>query len=147
MAHRRWMANLKFDQPVHYIVLQDCIAAVEAAKERRDHLEGQIMAALPEWSLAQALQALRGIAQVAAATLAAELGDITRFSNPRQLMTYRLGAIGAVERMQTPSGRNNQSGQCGGPANADRGGVELPLPGSHQPTPTRAAGASAEADP
>jgi transposase len=34
LAHRRWLANLKFDQPVHYVVLQDCIAAVEA--ERRD---------------------------------------------------------------------------------------------------------------
>jgi transposase len=49
------------------------------------------LATLPEWSLApvvQALQALRGVALVAAATLVAELGDITRFTNPRQLMAY-----------------------------------------------------------
>jgi transposase len=91
LSHRRWMADLKFDQPVHYIVLQDCIAAVEASEQRRDRLEARIIAALPEWSLAplvEALQALRGIALVAAATLVAELGDIVRFSNPRQLMTY-----------------------------------------------------------
>jgi transposase len=40
----------------------------------------------------RALQALRGMALVAAATLVAELGDITRFDNPRQLMAY-LGLV------------------------------------------------------
>jgi transposase len=53
-------------------VLEDCIAAVEAAGARRDRLEAHIEAALPEWSLApvvRALQALRGMALVAAVTL------------------------------------------------------------------------------
>ena len=40
----------------------------------------------------RALQALRGMALVAAATIIAELGDITRFANPRQLMAY-LGLV------------------------------------------------------
>jgi hypothetical protein len=40
----------------------------------------------------RALQALRGMALVAAATVIAELGDITRFDNPRQLMAY-LGLV------------------------------------------------------
>src|SRR6201995_2446315 len=95
LLHRRWVASLKFDQAVHHIVLEDCIAAIEAATARRDRLEADIEAALPEWSLApvvQALQALRGIGLVAAATLMAELGDITRFTNPRQLMAY-LGLV------------------------------------------------------
>jgi transposase len=38
------------------------------------------------------LQALRGLALVAAATLVTELGDITRFANPRQFMAY-LGLV------------------------------------------------------
>jgi transposase len=38
LQHRRWLASLKFDQPVHHIVLEDCIAAIEAATERRDRL-------------------------------------------------------------------------------------------------------------
>ena len=37
--HRRWLASLKFDQAVHRIVLEDCIAAVEAAMARRDRLD------------------------------------------------------------------------------------------------------------
>ena len=62
---------------------------------RRDRLEAHIEAVLPEWSLApvvEALQALRGVRLVAAATLVAELGDIRRFTNPRQLMAY-LGPV------------------------------------------------------
>ena len=95
LMHRRWLAGLRFEQAAHHIVLEDCIAAVEAATARRDRLEAHIEAALPDWSLApvvRALQALRGMALVAAATLIAELGDITRFANPRQLMAY-LGLV------------------------------------------------------
>jgi transposase len=93
--HRRWLAGLKFEQPAHHLVLEDCIATIEAATARRDRLEANIEAALPDWSLApvvRALQALRGMALIAAATLVAELGDITRFDNPRQLMAY-LGLV------------------------------------------------------
>ena len=107
-SHRHWLAGLKFDQPMHYLVLEDAIAAVEAAQERRQRLEGQIEAALPVWSLAPvvgALQALRGIALVGAATLAAELGDVTRFDNPRQLMAY-LGLVPS----EHSSGRTRRQG-------------------------------------
>jgi transposase len=106
--HRRCLASLKFEQAVHYIVLEDCIAAIEAATARRDRLEAHIEAALPEWSLApviQALQALRGVGLVAAATLVAELGDITRFTNPRQLMAY-LGLVPS----EHSSGRTRRQG-------------------------------------
>ena len=95
LMHRRWLAGLRFEHPVHHIVLEDCIAAVEAATARRDNLETHIAAALPDWSLAvvvHALQALRGMALVAAATLVAEIGDMTRFANPPQLMAY-LGLV------------------------------------------------------
>jgi len=108
LLHRRWLASLKFDQVVHHIVLEDYIAAIEVATARRDRLEADIEAALPEWSLApvvQALQALRGVGLVAAATLMAELGDITRFSNPRQLMAY----IGLVPSEHS-SGRTRRQG-------------------------------------
>ena len=95
LLHRRWLADLRFEQPAHYLVLEDCIAAIEAATVRRDRLEAHIKSALPDWSLGsvvRALQALRGMALVAAATVVAELGDITRFANPRQLMAY-LGLV------------------------------------------------------
>jgi transposase len=87
--HRRWLAGLKFEQAVHHIVLKDYIAAVEAAEAWRDRLTAQIEAMLPDWSPAPvvaALQTMRGMASVNAATLIAELGDLSRFANPRQLM-------------------------------------------------------------
>src|SRR2546430_3963537 len=37
----------------------------------------------------EALQALRGVAQVSAVTIVAELGQISRFARARQLMGYR----------------------------------------------------------
>lgn len=93
--YRRWLAGLKFDQPAHHVVLEDYIAAVEAAEARRDRLTAQIEAMLPEWTLAPvvaALQTMRGMALVNAATLIAELGELSRFANPRQLMAY-LGLV------------------------------------------------------
>src|ERR1700736_837621 len=89
--HRRWLAGLKFEQAVHHIVLEDYIAAVEAAEARRDRLTAQIETMLPDWTLAPvvaALQTMRGMAMVNAATLIAELGDLSRFADPRQLMAY-----------------------------------------------------------
>ena len=80
---------------MHHLVLEDYIAAVEAAQARRDRLTAQIAAMLPDWTLAPvvaALQAMRGMALVNAATLIAELGDLSRFANPRQLMAY-LGLV------------------------------------------------------
>ena len=93
--HRRWLAGLKFEQAVHHLVLEDYVQAVEAAEARRDRLTTQIAAMLPDWSLAPvvaALQTMRGMALVNAATLIAELGDLSRFANPRQLMAY-LGLV------------------------------------------------------
>jgi len=93
--HRRWLAGLKFEQAVHYIVLEDYLAAVEAAEARRNRLTAQIEAMLPDWTLAPvvaALQTMRGMALVNAATLIAELGDLSRFAKPRQLMAY-LGLV------------------------------------------------------
>ena len=109
LMHRRWLAGLRFEHAAHHIVLEDCIAAIEAATARRDRLEAHIAAALPDWSLAmvvRALQALRGMALVAAATLVAELGDITRFANPRQLMAY----LGLVPSEHSSGGTRRQGG-------------------------------------
>jgi len=80
---------------MHHIVLEDYIGAVELAQARRDRLTAQIETNLPDWTLAPvvaALQTMRGMALVNAATLIAELGDLSRFANPRQLMAY-LGLV------------------------------------------------------
>src|SRR6266480_4451644 len=93
--HRRWLAGLKFEQAVHHLVLEDYIQTIDAAEARRDRLTALIAAMLPDWTLAPvvaALQTMRGMALVNAATLIAELGGLSRFANPRQLMAY-LGLV------------------------------------------------------
>ena len=64
-------------------------------EERVQRLEEAIRDAVPEWSLAEvatALQAMRGIDLIAAVAVLAELGDLSRFRNPRELMGY-LGLV------------------------------------------------------
>jgi transposase len=93
----------------HHVVLEDMIATVETATARRDRLTQEIEARLDDWSLApavRALQALRGMALVSAATVVAELGDLTRFANPRQLMAY----LGLVPSEHSSGDRRRQGG-------------------------------------
>lgn len=94
-AHFRWLETLRFDSPVQQIVLQEYIEAVKAAQRQVAGLEQQMRAALAQWSLApvaEGLMAMRGISLISAMTILAELGDITRFDSPRQLMAY-LGLV------------------------------------------------------
>lgn len=90
-AYRRWLTTVRFDHPAQQIVLQDYIHAVEDAEKRVSSLVQQIENLLEAWSMAplvKAIQAMRGIALINAITLVAEIGDFTRFANPRQLMAY-----------------------------------------------------------
>ena len=91
MAYRRWLSTLAFDHPAQQIAFQDYVDAVMDAERRLQRVEEQISSLLPEWNLrpvVDALQAMRGIALINAVVLVAEVGDFTRFSNPRQLMAY-----------------------------------------------------------
>jgi transposase len=91
MAYRRWLSTLAFDHPAQQIAFQDYVDAVTDAERRLQRVEEQISSLLPEWTLrpvVDALQAMRGIALINAVVLVAEVGDFTRFSNPRQLMAY-----------------------------------------------------------
>jgi transposase len=90
-AYWRWLEGQRFDTPQQQIVLEEYAEAVRQAQQRTALLEQQLHRTIEGWSLgaaAQALMALRGVDQTAAATLLAELDDISRFEHPRQLMSY-----------------------------------------------------------
>lgn len=94
-VHWRWLEGLKFSQPVQQIVLQEYVDSVRQLEYRVAALEDEMARALPGYSLAPlvtALMALRGCRLVTAMTLVAELGDISRFDSPRQLMAF-LGLV------------------------------------------------------
>lgn len=91
MAYRRWLSTLSFEHPAQQIAFQDYVDAVTDAERRLQRVEGQIFGLLPDWNLrpvVDALQAMRGIAVINAIVLVTEVGDFTRFENPRQLMAY-----------------------------------------------------------
>src|ERR1700739_2864523 len=78
LAYRRWLTTVRFEHPAQQIVLQDYIHAVEDAESRRDRLPRQIEELMPSWSMAPvaaSLQAMRGVALVAAVAVVAEVDD------------------------------------------------------------------------
>jgi transposase len=95
LAHRRWLADQSFAHPAQQIVFQDGIDAIADALARLQRLEAQLLAIVPSWSMApvvEAYQAMRGASFLVAVTVAAEIGDLRRFDNPRQLMAF-LGLV------------------------------------------------------
>jgi transposase len=94
-AHRRWIAHLKLPQPAQQIAFEEYVQAVEEASQRLSRLTQAIEAQLEHWRwrpVVEALQALRGVSAIHAVRIVAELGDLSRFERPRQLMGY-LGLI------------------------------------------------------
>lgn len=94
-AHWRWLEKIKIDHPQQKVVLQEYIDAVQHSSARVKELEAEMAKALEYWSLApvvEGLMAMRGIDLVSAMGLIAELGDLTRFARPTQLMAY-LGLV------------------------------------------------------
>jgi transposase len=94
-AHMSWLTSQKLEHPEQRIAFEEMLLAVRQAQERIERLEQAIRAAVPDWSLAEvvtALMAMRGIDLVSAVTLLAEIGDLSRFQTPRELMAY-LGLV------------------------------------------------------
>jgi transposase len=94
-AHMRWLSDIALPHPSQQIVLQESITTVREGTERAARMTDQILRLLPEWRwnpVVKALQALRGVAPIVAATTIAEIGDLSRFENPRRLMAY-LGLV------------------------------------------------------
>jgi transposase len=77
------------------IAFEETVMAARQAKDRVERLEEAIIELVPQWSLghvAEAMQAMRGVDIISAAIFLVEVGDLSRFDNPRQLMSY-LGLV------------------------------------------------------
>jgi transposase len=87
----QWLARLQLDHPAQQIVLEEYRQDIEEAKQRVTRFESEIEACVStgaQAALVGALQAMRGVKLVTAASIVAEVGDIRRFETPRQLMAY-----------------------------------------------------------
>lgn len=94
-AHRRWIAELKLPHQAQHIAFEEYVIAIEEASARIERLESSIRDQLANWRwrpVVDALQAFRGIREIHAVRLVAELGDLSRFASARKLMGY-LGLV------------------------------------------------------
>jgi transposase len=94
-AHLNWLENIKMPHPAQQIALTEYLDSMASTEARVKRISQQIEDLYQTWRLApvvDALQCLRGICLISAVTVLAELGDLTRFDNPAQLMAY-LGLI------------------------------------------------------
>jgi transposase len=88
-AHLRWLSEVVCATPAQQLVFQEYVRAVHEHTERLQRREQARHDQVKTWRLqpvVEALQAWRGVQFTVAVTLVAELGDLTRFENPRQLM-------------------------------------------------------------
>jgi transposase len=107
-AHFRWISILKMPHPAQQIVLQESLDTLAECTRRVDRLTEQIQTLSPQWRLfpvTQALQAMRGVSLIVATTTIAEIGDLTRFKKPTELMSY-LGLVPS----EHSSGRRTRRG-------------------------------------
>lgn len=91
----RWLEGIRFETAVQQIVLQEYIDMVKHTQGRVAAMEEEMRKALDGWTLkpvVEGLMALRGVNLVTAMTIIAELGDLSRFESPRQLMSH-LGLV------------------------------------------------------
>jgi transposase len=94
-AHMDWLARQKLAHAEQRIAFEEMLLAVRQAQERIVRLEAAIRDAVPDWSLAavvEGVMAMRGIDLVTATAFLAEIGDLSRFRTPRELMAY-LGLV------------------------------------------------------
>lgn len=94
-VHMRWLSDVKMPHASQHIVLQEYIDTLTERRLRVQRLTEQLHQLLPQWRMfpvVQALQSLRGVSLIVSATTVAEVGDLTRFKNPTELMSF-LGLV------------------------------------------------------
>jgi len=94
-AHLNWLMSQQLEYPEQRLVFEEMLLAERQGRERVERLEQAIRNAVPDWSLAKVvtgLMAMRGLDLTSSSTFMAEIGDLSRFQSPRELMGY-LGLV------------------------------------------------------
>jgi transposase len=90
-AHGQWLRQQRFEQRQRQEVFEHYLQSIIECQERIVHVERQMEQALEGWSLSplvDGLMAMRGVKLVTGMTLAAELGELSRFDSAQQLMAF-----------------------------------------------------------
>jgi transposase len=90
-AHRRWLSKYSFEDAWRQLAFDEHRRTIEDRLAQCERLEAALREAVTEWRLypvVLALQAMRGIQFITAVGLISELGDLSRFEHPSQLMAW-----------------------------------------------------------
>lgn len=91
-AHLRWLADeVRCPSAAQKIVFQEYVNTVTESQHRLQRLNEQIEFFVKQWRLypvVEALMSMRGVKMIVAVTVVSELGDLGRFDNPKQLMSF-----------------------------------------------------------
>lgn len=91
VKHQHWLDSLNWPDRAQELVFREYRHNLEEIGQRIQRLENELATLAQNSPHAQtigSLQAMRGIKLVTAVTVVSELGDISRFQTPRQLMAY-----------------------------------------------------------
>jgi transposase len=116
LPYRRWLTDLSVPTAPQHITLQEYRDTIDETERRIERGTEPLRQLAPPWRwapLVAALQAWRGVSFITAVALVAELGDVTRFGNPRALMAY-LGLVPS-EYSSGPSVRRGGITKAGNP--------------------------------
>ena len=106
-AHRRWLSKYTFENAWRQLAFDEHRRTIEDRLAQCARLEAMLREAVTEWRfypVIEALQAMRGIQFITAVGLISELGDLTRFEHPRQLMSW----FGITPSEYSSGGRRHQ---------------------------------------
>jgi len=94
-AHRAWLRDLKFPTAAQQVALVAALGSLQSQEACLQELDHELQRESSQWrwsALINSLRALRGIDHLSAITIAAEIGDLRRFSSAPQFMAY-LGLV------------------------------------------------------
>jgi transposase len=106
-AHRRWLSTFSFDSAWQQLAFNEHRRTIEDRMAQCERLEIALHEAVVDWRFypaVLALQTMRGIQFTSAVGLVSELGDLSRFEHPRQLMAW----IGVTPSEHSSGGKRRQ---------------------------------------
>jgi transposase len=90
-AHRRWISSYSFASHWQQLAFDEHRRTIEDRLAQCERLEAALREAVVEWRFYPAvlgLQTMRGVQFTTAVGMLSELGDLSRFEHPRQLMAW-----------------------------------------------------------
>jgi transposase len=106
-THRRWISTFSFDSAWQQLAFNEHRRTIEDRLAQCERLELALHEAVINWRfypVVLALQAMRGINFTSAIGLVSELGDLSRFEHPRQLMAW----LGVTPSEHSSGGKRRQ---------------------------------------